>query len=224
MSFDFSVAVVEGPDGSPERTLLDMLKNYLGIAEDDNSQDQNLAFAINNAGTIIENWLDRVLGKREVHEFYSHHFGTVVLHNLPVDVAGVEVSINGVVDTQYEIYLAYGKLAHLSRIGFRHDVPLDWRKYDNVVIRYTAGYDPLPLDIASGIVIFAAQIYATDGTGQPPSGGGSGAIKSLQLYDVGMINYDVGSSEGGSSSVSPLTGYIPQSVAQQLSKYMRLYV
>jgi len=217
MALDWSALIV---DVTGDPTLLDELKAFLGIT--DTLQDAELTSALNKSGPMVETYLDRVIAAREVTEEYAHHFGTVTLHNLPVDTAApVTVTLNGVDQTDYSIWLNRGKMGHLSRTGVSRDTPLDWRKYDQVDVVYTAGYSPIPSDLAQGIVWTAADMYASDGTGAAP-GGASGAVKSMSINDVGSISYDVGGSSGGGSGIWSAPGVISEQSAQIVSRYKRM--
>ena len=224
-SYDFSTALVSIGGTLDDTTLLDLLKQYLGITGADN--DAELSQALNMAGYSVETYLDRVVLKREVEEYFPHHFGTVELHNLPVDpTADLTVDLNGDEQTDYSLWFDRNRLAHLSRTGQSFDVPMDWRPYANVTVTYTAGYDPLPSDLANAIIWTAALIYQSEGSGSiPGGGGGSGEIKSMSIYDVGSISYDVGGASSGSGDGTfPSAGIIPGSAAQVLSRYKRMAV
>ena len=211
-------------DGSGTTTLLDHLKVHLGVT--DGSRDVELSLALAQAGTIAERYVDRVLAKQTVEEFYPHHFGTVILHEPQVDTQSpVTVLLDGTTQTDYKVYLGRGRLGHLSRTGVRPDMPMDWRGYEQVQIQYTAGYDPLPLDLADALTYIAADYSTTPGTGAPPGGGGSsGEIKSMSIYDVGSISYDVGSSSSstGGSGTFGSGGPIPDTAMEMLTRYKRM--
>ena len=182
--------------------------------------------ALNMAGDFIETYLDRVIAKRPVDEYFPHHFGTVELHNMPVDTAEpVNVFLDGIQQGDYSVWLRRGKTAFLSKSGIRQDMPMDWRGFNQVTVTYTAGFDPIPSDLANAIIWTAALIFQSQGQGTiPGGGGGSGEVKSMTIYDVGSISYDVGSSasSGGSVDSFSAAGIIPDTAAQVLSRYKRL--
>lgn len=225
-TYDFSAAFAKsfsaiGNDDT--QTLLDLLKLYLGIDPNDPTNDEELERALNFAGDMIETYLDRVIVKRPIDEHFPHHFGTVILHNLPADInAPLNVYLNGTLQTDYKTYLGRGKLAHVSRINTPLDQPMDWRNFDQVTVTYTAGYDPIPSDLAYSIVVLAAMIYNAEGTGSPPSSS-VGTMRQFQLYDVGSVSYDTGgASEGGGMTFSYQAGLIPSNIAAMLTPYRRL--
>lgn len=222
---DFSAAFAVAT-GSPEGTLLELLKAYLGIDPGDVTKDAELSQAINMAGDFIETYLDRVVALREVNEYFPHHFGTVILHHYPVDTAqGVVVTLNGDAQSGYTVWRGRDNLGHLSRTGMRQDTPMDWRRYDQVDVTYTAGFDPIPSDLANCIIWTAADLYNSQGTGSIPGGGGSGEIKGMTIYDVGSITYDVGSSSsGGGDGTFTGGGVIPATVQSILTRYKRMSV
>jgi len=227
-SYDFSAAFATSfsqlGGTQDDQTLLDLLKLFLGIDPGDTTNDEALTRALNMAGDMVETYLDRIVVKRETAEFFPHHFGTVILHDLPFDpTAPIVVTLDGVNQVDYKVFRSRGQLAHLSRIGQSRDSPMDWRPYEQVIVTYTAGFDPIPSDLAQAIVYVAADLYASEGTGATP-GGSSGAVKSMTIQDVGSIAYDVGgsSSAGGGAYGSP--GVISDVSAQMIARYKRMMV
>ena len=200
------------------QTLLEFFNAFMGF--EDNANDAAANRSLDIAGSAVELYLDRTVAKREVVEDFPHHFGVVILHDPQVDVSTPPVvTLNGEGQTNYDVYLARDKLAHLTRLNMRQDVPMDWRAYDQVSVTYTAGYDPLPLVLAQALSYVAAGLFQADGTGSEP-GGASGDIKSMSIYDVGSMSFDVGSSNSGSSLVSGY-GVITETSAQLLQAYKR---
>lgn len=219
MATDWSGLTV---DILPSMTLLELLKSYLGITGTED--DVALTLALNQTGPAVERYLDRVIAQREKVENFARHFGTVVLHDLPV-AEPVVVTLDGVEQTDYEWFKSRGDLAHVSRIGTSWDMPLDWRKYEQATITYTAGYMPIPADLAQAITYAASDMYKSEGTGSLPGGGsgGSGDVKSLTLYDVGSVTYDVGSSTSGSSGgVVSGSGVLNETVTNMIESYRRI--
>ena len=210
--------LVEGGD-----TLLDTLKIYLGIDVADATNDAELNRALDLSGETCERYIDRVIAKRSVDEFFQSYFGRVTLHNYPVDTTvDPVVTVDDVTDTGYSFFLQRWGLAHLTRQPGQRDQPLDWRNYQQVIVKYTTGYDPLPVDLAQALVYVAADYYTSEGRGTPPGGGGgSGEIKSMSIYDVGSISYDVGSSSSSGGTISSF-GVINEAATHLLSKYKRL--
>lgn len=212
---DFANAV--SADG---QTLLVHLKLFLGIEPSDTSNDQKLSSAIDLSGNFCETYIDTVILLREVTQDFAHHFGTVVLHQVPASQL-TTVEVNGVIATDYS-WWKKGSSAILSRTGHRQDVPMDWRQFDQVVVTYIAGYAPIPSDLTYAITATAADLYNAEGTGSAP-GGATGDMKSLQIYDVGAVTYDVGGSgDGGSGSWGENTGALNSTSSQILTRYKRL--
>lgn len=216
----FSIIDAHGTPIDPAATaaLLVMLKEFMGIT--DSTNDQELSDAIDMSISIIETYLDRAVVKRLVEDHYVAHFGTVALHHPQVDVlTDPIVTLNGIEQDGYSIYLDRAKQAYLTRTGVPYDMPFDWRKYDQVNVTYMAGYDPIPPDLSYGIVIFAAMIYNAQGSGVAPTSASS-ATKQFQLYDVGQVTYDTGASEA--TVISYQSGLIPSNIAGTLYPYMRI--
>ena len=222
--YDFSAAFVSLGGTQDDQTLLDFLKAYLGIDPADTSNDGELSSALNSAGDMCETYIDRIIAQRVATEYFQSHFGVVTLHNHPIDLnADVSVFLDGVEQTGYKVIRQRWGLPHLTRQNYQHDMPLDWRAYDQIIVNYTAGWEPIPSDLAQAIVYVASDIYASQGTGTPPGGGGaSGAVKSMSIHDVGSISYDVGSSSSSSGGSISSFGVINDSATHILSRYKRM--
>jgi hypothetical protein len=216
---DFATALVENPT-DPTMTLLDLLKIQTGVT--DTTKDPVYTRALNAAGAAIESWLDTVVLRREVTERFAHHFGTVALKNIPATTL-VEVNVGGQVSTDYEWFLSTGGYAYLTRTGIRWDMPMDWRPYEQVDVKYTAGFDPIPLDLSYAIVFTALAFSGVEGKGTAP-GGASGDLKQFQLYDVGSVTYDVGGGGGGGGDIYYQSGIIANDIAESIKKYKRMSV
>ncbi len=218
-SFATAFAALGGTQN--DKTLLELLKEFLGIDPGDGSQDEALTQALNFAGDQAEKYLDRVVLKRETTQHFPHYFGSVILHDLPVEDP-VRVYLNGVEEIgQFSWFRDRGGMAHLSRTGQRQDVPMDWRNYDSVDVTYVAGFDPIPSDLAQSIVYIAAGLYKSTGTGNIPSKA-SGDVRSMTVFDVGSVSYDTGSSSGGATWAENDSGIIPDRVASMMSGYKRM--
>lgn len=209
---DWNEVLVDSP---AQETLLDMLKSFMGI--EDETQNAELTRGLNLAGPMVERYLDRVVAEREVTQHFPNHFDTVVLHNYPI-IGDVVVMLNGDQQETYEWYRDAGGLVHLSKSGQAWDAPMDWRKFDNVDVVYTAGWAEVPVDLAYGICNVASLLAETEGTGDTLNGG-SGELRSFQLYDVGSLNYQTNSASGQTMMLQ--SGMIPNSVAEMISSYRR---
>lgn len=204
-------------DFNPTVTLLEMFKTFLGIA--DSAQDTALTMALNTAGPTLETYINNVIPKQECEDRYPHHFGTVTLDNSPVTDTAIVVVLDGVTQDNYSVYTSRGRMGHLTRTDSAQDVPMDWRKYEQAVVTYEAGYDALPVDLAWAIIYTAAPVFKSDGTGTTP-GGATGDVKKQMITGVGSIEYDVGSSSGGGAIEA--FGIIPETAAQLAQKYKRM--
>ena len=211
---DWAKLLVDAKD-SP--TLMDVFKIFLGIDTGDDTQDAALSRALDSAGMAIETHLDRVIAKREVTEDFSAHFGTVMLQNYPVESGTLTAMLNGEVSTAYETFNGAG-LTYVTRIGHRRDVPIDWRCFDQVVLTYQAGFDPLPSDLANAICYTAQGLFASEGTGQAPAGAGD--ISRMTIHDVGSISYATGG--GGYGDYMAGFGVVPPVAAEMLVAYRKV--
>jgi len=201
--------------GSP--TLLDVFKIFLGINTGDDTQDAALSRALDSAGAAIETHVDRLIAKREVTEDFSGYFGTVMLQNYPVEAGTLTATLNGEASTAYETFNSAG-LTYVTRIGHRRDVPIDWRCFDQVVLTYQAGFDPLPNDLANAILYTAQGLYASEGTGQAPAGAGD--ISRMTIHDVGSISYSSGG--GGYGDYMAGFGIVPPTAVEMLVPYRKV--
>jgi len=199
-------------------SILPMFKTFLGIDLADTTHDLALGLDLKVALTIIETYLDRIIAKRPVSEEYDHHFGTISLQNTPLDGA-VQVTIDGVPQTDYSTYGQHG-MVYLTRAGsFDANYVHDWASFKQVEITYFAGYDPIPDDLAYAIVLTAAGIHAASG------GGGAVAgmeISSMSVPDVGTIRYSSTGGASGGDAGGGAFGPIPQGALSILGLYRRL--
>ena len=214
-----------GDEPIPDQSLLDLLKLFLGIDLDDTSNDPALVRALNLAGLMAERYIDNVIVQRESYEYFAHHVGTVLLRYNPIDLSKpVTVTLSGEEREGYEAFLIAGSAAYLTRTGLAYDMPHDWRNFEQVRVAYTAGWNPLPDDLAQALVYIAADLYNSEGTGSVP-GGASGDVKSATLFDVGSMSFDVGSASGGAGGwPTNDLGVINATAASILSSYRRLHV
>ena len=208
-------------------SLLDALKLFMGMDPNDTTKDTQLTNALVYAIVAIETYLDRVVVQRECVEHYAHHFGVVELSQFPVNTSeDVTVTLNGVEQSDYSVFLKGAQHAVLTRQTTPVDVPINWRSFDQVVVTYTAGYDPIPADMTQAIVWTASAVYETEGSATIPGDSGNGEVKSMTIYDVGSISYNTSSSDYARSGMDYFSsrGMIPETAAQMLTAYRKMSV
>ncbi len=210
---DLQVAVAEG---QPALTLLEFARAFIGS---DPGQDDTLASALKLAGDTVETYADRVLAKRQVTDDHAGEFGTIPLRQWPYDPAfPVTVTIDGTTKNDYRVYTERGT-SYLTRQTSRHDLPFDWRGYAQVIVTYTAGYNPVPVDLAQAITFTAMGILTAWGTGMVPSGTAND-VRRETITGVGTIEY--AQTTGGVGVMGGAWGVIPPTAAQLLRAYKRV--
>lgn len=216
MADEYTPSFGDIPVGA-DQSLMDMLKKFLGIDLSNIDNDEKLSFALNLSGDVVEHHLDRVVVQREIEEIFEAQFDTQMLKERPTDIVvnPPKVYVDDVEDTSYKVYLDNAYQAHLTRTDLQQDIPLAWRKFAKVRVVYTAGFNPIPSPLAQAIVYTAADIYTSQGTGVMPQDTSSD-VKSVSLYDVGSVTYNV------NSAYSVSVGVIPAVAVQLLSKYKRI--
>lgn len=217
---NFAAALV-ARSGTPGQTVLASFKEYLGTDPADTREDGAMSISLNAVGAMIESYLDRVVVARSVTESYEHYFGTVILSQAPA-AGPVTVTADAVdVSADYTLYRDRAGAGHLSRLGMRHDIPMDWRAYAQVDVTYTGGWASIPEDLTYALLMSAGDYYGVAGTGTVPGGtaAGTGDIKQLTLYDVGSVSYDVGAADSGTGGTG--SGIIPAKALAILGPYRR---
>ena len=193
---DYASALV---DVSDTPTILEYIKESRGELSCDN--DYKLTADINAAFRILEAHLDNKLVSQEVTERFKARRDRFALRYWPADNV-TSVLVDGAESVlEYEPYYQDG-LTWLKR-GDCH-----WPdNFVQVDVTYTAGFDPVPVDIVYAVRDFATQIGAI---------AAPGTIKKESVVGVGSIEY--ATSESASGSI------IPDSIMSILSHYRRLHV
>jgi hypothetical protein len=192
--------------GANSMTLLELMKTQTGVCDGDDSQDIALSLYLQIAGEAAENYCDNVLASQDTTEQHPVKFSPVALRYYPVTALNA-VTIDGDdMTTDYEVFDSEGvDYLTSSRTGSTSE-----NSFKQMNIAYTAGYDPLPADLGSAIVV-AASSYET-GTGA------TGEVKRESVVGVGSIEYSVAADDGNSS------GFLSSNVTGVLDKYSRRYL
>ena len=200
---DFASLPVDVP-GNP--TLLDMTKQLLGIEPADTSRDQELSQFLEMAGQAAERYIDNIIEQREVTEQIARRKEPVALRYWPV-TGPLSVTVDGAdLSGEFSTYRDDG-------LGWavRSTCNL-WRNccFEQMNLTYTAGYNPLPADLAYALAQSGAS-YETGGTG--------GAVKRETVVGVGSIEYVAGDEGGAAQRV----GQLPASAVAVLDTYRRKF-
>jgi hypothetical protein len=204
MSADYSSAKISYGPTPTTISLLDLVKLRLNIV--DNSQDDELSMYLQIAGEACEAYCDNVLAEQDVVEQHAMTSSPVALRYYPFSVLNT-VTVDGEdVTSDYETFESEGvDYVTKSRVSIERG-----DQFKQMNIDYTAGYDPLPADLGTAIVV--AAISYEQGTGA------TGEVKKESVVGVGSIEYTT-----ASDASSGATGFLSASVTGTLDKYRRDY-
>ena len=203
MSGDFSAATIEW--GANTITLLDLMKDILGIT--DNARDIELSMYLQAGGEACERYIDNVIAQHDVNENFRIVTNPKALRYWPV-TALTAVTIDGTdVTADWELFTEDG-VAWSVKDKCNRD---SGSCFEQMVVTYTAGYEPLPADLGYAVVI-AGIAYESE------QGGVSGSVKRESVVGVGTIEYST-----GDDAVSGV-GALSPSVIGSLEPYRRYSV
>jgi hypothetical protein len=200
---DFANATIEWGTTPDSITLLALLKSQLGIT--DTVRDDELSMYLDMAGNAAEQYIDNIIQQREVKEYLAHDQNPIPLRYWPASTLS-SVTLDGDdVTAEYEEIAQDGltwvlkSTCSYSKTAFRQ-----------VIVTYSAGYEPLPTDLGYAIVTGGAAYEAQLVTGGP--------LQKEVINGVGSLTYDT------SSSVASSVGLLPAAVIAVLDTYRRIYV
>ena len=172
MAADYANAVVTV--GVDSYTLRDLMKTRLCIAGND--YDAELALHLQTAGEAAESYTSNAVAKQQVINLATDWGRLVRLPYWPVNALN-EVTIDGEdVTADWVLRLTYG-VAYAEHVTGSTVVT-----GDQLSITYSAGYDPLPADLANALVS-AAINYREGGAA------GGGVIRRESVVGVGSVEY-----------------------------------
>ncbi|MFN3261318.1 MAG: hypothetical protein ACE37J_12245 [Pikeienuella sp.] len=165
-------------------------RRRIGLEPDDESRDDDITAALDVAVAFAERYCDRGIVRQEAEdEFYIGKGHRLFLYRYPivgVPVVSVENVGEAVPVSSYRLFETVGEIwPHAAWQGA-------------VKVTYTGGYEPLPPDLAWAIgalfdTMFAEMFPSEFGGSGPVIVPGSGEVKSVTLFGVGSVSYDVGS-------------------------------
>lgn len=177
MSGDFSAATIVW--GANTITLLDLMKDILNIV--DNTQDTELSLSLQAGGEACEAYIDNVIAETDVKENFTFVTSPKTIRYWPVS-ALVSVTVDGVdVTADWALYTQDGVAWSVRDTCNR--IHEDCMK--QMVVDYTAGYEPLPADLGYAVVISAIAY-------QEQQGSSAGAIVKESVVGVGSVEYATG--------------------------------
>lgn len=163
--------------GGTEKTLLDLVKELSGIPPLDTARDAEFSMYLQMAGESAQRYTNNALAKRQVVEQLSHSGSPVLLNYFPF-VDGLLVMVDGQdVTADYELFHQNG----MARIASSRCEAVSSCCFDQMVITYNAGFDPLPADLGYAIAR-TAMAYE-----QQASGGGQ--LKKESIVGVGSWEF-----------------------------------
>lgn len=131
---------------------LEDVKTFLGIAEDDTSQDNRLAPVVDAFCVYIPTYLGRILEETEFEDELYDGTGlpTLVLKNYPItEITSITVNGDDFPEVTYEERMSsiIGYYIHNANNGILMNLSIWPRGRGNILISYKAGYDEIPADI-----------------------------------------------------------------------------
>jgi hypothetical protein len=185
------------PSACMDLTILETVKDELGIPQSDVSQDDRLAILIKQASGVVAEYCNRIFGAEEVTETFwsdwpSETSRSFMLSREPVSEI-VSVEIDGVVQDPSSYRLAND--GHLHRVGLTGLT--FWCLTSTAIIQYIAGYillDDLPYGIERAALSLIKGYYT--GTGRDPM------VRSESIPGLRDVSYQVGSL-GDKSTLPP---------------------
>ena len=188
MSADFAAATTEW--GGNTITLLALMKQLMGIADD--TQDTELAMYLQMAGEAAENYIDNKIVRQEVSENFISNRSPIPLRYYPASLI-TEVLLDDEDQTlDWKLYASEG--IYWATNGEICDSP-----FEQLAIKYNAGFDPVPADAAYAITSIAIR-YEESG------GAGGSQIKKEVVQGVGSVEYVTSNDvDGNVGLLSPAT-------------------
>lgn len=182
-------------------TLCDQMTSLLGIT-DRVFLEADVPGVVESMNTYTNRFLnkqdveDKFRSVRDMREYFY-------LRQFPVTDVG-QVTEDGVAlaqDVDFELEPETGRLTRLSS-----GLPTTWKGSVVIDVKYTAGYDPLPLDLIPVLRDVVQHDYANkklrDDTGMDMLG-----VQKVTLFDVGAIeSTDVSGWESDAADVHPVLG------------------
>jgi hypothetical protein len=201
---DFANATIEWGTTPDSITLLALLKQQLGIT--DIARDTELSMYLDMAGNAAERYIDNVIQLRDVKEYLSHERTPIALRYWPASNL-TSVMLDGVeVVADYQEIVQDG-LAWVLKSTSEYSVNYTFKQ---MIVTYSAGYEPLPADLGYALVTAGAAYEAQLVTGGP--------LQKEVVNGVGSLTYDT------ASSMSSSVGMLPSAVVAVLNAYRRIHV
>jgi len=188
-------------------------RTKIGLAPGDTSRDVDLSMSMAVALDLLETYLDRgILYQNMVETAVEMHGRRVSLYRYPL-VAVDAVTTSGASDQSAGAPIGTNQYLTDDQTGmviFKTPTIVD-----KVTVVYKGGYVTLPPVLEWVLWTTWSTLWAEMFPGAPAGGGGggggtivqgSGDLKSVTIFGVGKLDYDVGATAiGGGSSTTPST-------------------
>lgn len=175
-------------------------KILLKISAGDTSKDAIIIDAVEKVLALVEKKLGRGILLKTVSEtYYDVDQKDIRVYRYPIKTL---LTVNGAPITNLNNYRIHHRVGRITAL-------MGWGSTDKLVIQYSGGLDPLPLDLEQALWEILNTYWSTvdPATGLPTGGGGastvqgSGDVSSVSFGPFGSVRYDVGvTTVGGSSS------------------------
>jgi len=204
---------------TPMFVPIEVLRVRIGLLDTDTSRDTDLEAAEAITQGLVEDYLDRRLEfLPDIETFYGGK-AWLLLRRWPLEAAGaVDVTIHN-----EPVPMAVEGISVDEERGVVH-LP-SWMCGRPIRVEYTGGFTELPPSLLwAYMAAFDAVWSSTPGfgvaAGTLPAGGGE--AKKITLVGIGAVEFDTGSSSGGTGGgdVEPW-GIIPDEAVTVLDRYRR---
>jgi hypothetical protein len=191
-----SILTVTTVADSTNLTILETLKDELGISQDSTESDARLNRLIAEASAAVTTYCRRVLAQEGVSEVFRLEYPSeyLMLRRIPVsEIDTVTVDDVAVDADEYEVDSPTGILYRLDSSGYR----CHWYSCKKIVVAYTGGYellDSLPYELERATLALCKQYWFT--VNRDP------LVKSEDIPGLGSFEYWVGS-VGANGSLPP---------------------
>lgn len=185
---DFAASTIAW--GASTITLLELMKQLLDIV--DASQDDELSMYLQIAGEAAESYVDNKLALQEVKEQFPSQ-------RSPIALRYYQVSSLDAVDLDGQDLTADWSLYFSEGIAWAEDGSKCGTSFEQLIVTYQAGWEPLPAEIGYAIVQIAIAY-------QQSAGSAPGAVKKESIVGVGSVEYVTAADANGNTDLlSPST-------------------
>ena len=199
---------------------IEVLRLRAGFAADDDTHDEDLEAAADQALALCETYCDRWFEKQEQTEQIWPTAGAFLAKRYPVE------SVTSITDANGDAFdPASVRIVNAAGIVLRGGCPIGGAGAWPAEIVYVGGFEPLPQDLVFALLAaFDAVWSSTPGWGAA-AGSAAEQLQKISVVGVGSIDFGTGGttsggSAGGSQIGSQPWGVLPVMVTSILQRYM----